>query len=88
MYVVLCAFQIKLQMYNMSNSEVAQSVDPLAMQETTCSTGDRGSIPGSGRSPGKGSGNPLQYCGPENPVDRGAWRAPAWSSKSRTQLSS
>ena len=35
--------------------------------------GDLGSIPGSGRSPGEGNGNPLQdYC-LENPMDRGAW---------------
>ena len=32
-----------------------------------------GSIPGSGRSPGEGSDNPLQYYCLENPVDRGAW---------------
>ena len=36
---------------------------------------DKGSIPGSGRSPGEGHGNPLQYSFLENPVDRGAWRA-------------
>ena len=36
---------------------------------------DMGSIPGSGRSPGEGNGNPLQYSCPENPMDRGAWRA-------------
>ena len=36
--------------------------------------GDPGSIPGSGRSPGEGNGNPLQYC-LENPTDRGAWQA-------------
>ena len=35
---------------------------------------DAGSIPGLGRSPGEGNGNPLQYC-LENPVDRGAWQA-------------
>ena len=35
---------------------------------------DVGSIPGSGRSPGGGHGNPLQYPGLENPMDRGAWR--------------
>ena len=36
-----------------------------------------GSIPESesGRSPGGGCGNPLQYCGLENPMDRGVWRA-------------
>ena len=33
------------------------------------------SIPGLGRSPGEGNGNPLQYSGLENPMDRGAWRA-------------
>ena len=34
---------------------------------------DLGSIPGSGRSPEEGNGNPLQYCCLENPMDRGAW---------------
>ena len=34
---------------------------------------DLGSIPGLGRSPGEGNGNPLQYYCLENPVDRGAW---------------
>jgi len=33
------------------------------------------SIPGSGRHLGKGNGNPLQYCGLRNPIDRGAWQA-------------
>ena len=36
---------------------------------------DAGSIPEWGRCPGGGHGNPLQYSGPENPMDRGAWRA-------------
>ena len=35
-------------------------------------TGDPGSSPGLGRSPGEGNGNPLQYCCLENPMDRGA----------------
>ena len=35
--------------------------------------GALGSIPGSGRSPGEGNGNPLQYYCLENPMDRGAW---------------
>ena len=39
--------------------------------------GDMGLIPGLGRSPGEGSGNPLQYSCLENPMDRGAWRATA-----------
>ena len=37
--------------------------------------GDSGQIPGSGRSPGGGNGNPLQYSCLENPMDRGAWWA-------------
>ena len=37
--------------------------------------GDVGSIPGLGRSPGEGNGNPLQYSGLENPMDRGPWQA-------------
>ena len=36
---------------------------------------DAGSIPGSGRSPGEGNGNPFQYSCLENSTDRGAWRA-------------
>ena len=45
------------------------------MQKTTCNAGDMGSIPGLGRFPGEGNGNPLQYSCLENPVDRGAWWA-------------
>ena len=37
--------------------------------------GDTASIPGSGRSPGEGNGNPLQYSCLENPKNRGAWWA-------------
>ena len=45
-------------------------------KEFTCNVGDLGSIPGLGRSPGGGNGNPLQYSCLENPMDRGAWQAP------------
>ena len=38
-------------------------------------TGHAGSTPRLGRSPGAGNGNPFQYSCPENPMDRGAWRA-------------
>ena len=44
-------------------------------KESGCSVGDLDSIPGSGRSLGKGHGNPLQYSSLENPMDRGAWWA-------------
>ena len=37
--------------------------------------GDTSSIPRSGKSPGKGNSNPLQYCCLGNPIDRGAWQA-------------
>ena len=40
-------------------------------------TGDAGSIPGSGRAPGGGHGNPLQYSCQDNPMDRGPWWATA-----------
>ena len=44
-------------------------------KESTCNLGDPGSIPGLGRPPGGGHGNPLQCSCLENPMDRGAWRA-------------
>ena len=49
--------------------------DGLAVKESTCNageTGDAGSIPGLGRFPGEGNGNPLQYSCLGNPMDRGA----------------
>ena len=44
-------------------------------KQSACNTGDLGSIPGLGRSPGEGNDNPLDYSGLENSTDRGAWRA-------------
>ena len=44
-------------------------------KESACSAGDPTSIPGLGRSPGEGNGNPLQYSCQENPLDREAWWA-------------
>jgi len=44
-------------------------------KESSCNAGDLGSIPGLGRSPGGGNGNPLQYSCLENPMDRGTWRS-------------
>ena len=43
-------------------------------KESACNAGDPGSFSGSGRSPGEGNGNPIQYSCLENPMDRGAWR--------------
>ena len=44
-------------------------------EECACNAGDLSLIPESEGSPGEGNGNPLQYSRPENPMDRGAWRA-------------
>ena len=44
-------------------------------KESACNAVNPGSIPGSGRSPGEGNGNPLQYSCLENPMDGGAWWA-------------
>ena len=50
--------------------------------------GDAGSIPGAGRSPGEGNGNPLQYSCLENSIDREAWRTTVLGVAKRwTQLS-
>ena len=43
------------------------------VKASASNTGDPGSIPGSGRSPGEGNGNPLQYSCLENPMDGEAW---------------
>ena len=43
------------------------------VKASACNVGDPGSIPGSGRSPGEGNGNPLQYSCLENPMEGGAW---------------
>ena len=43
-------------------------------KQSACNVGDLGSIPGAGRSPGEGQGNPLQYSWHENLMDRGNWQ--------------
>ena len=58
-------------------------------KKSACHAGDLGSIPGSGKSPGKGNGHPLQHSCLENFMDRRAWRATVDGvTKSQTQLSS
>ena len=57
-------------------------------KESACNVEDPGSIPGSGRSPGKGKGNPFQYSCLENSMDGGAWQAIVHGvTESQTQLS-
>ena len=48
---------------------------PVVEKKSACHVGDRGPVPGVGRSPGEGNGNPLHYSCLENPMDRGAWQA-------------
>ena len=56
-------------------------------EEFACDVEDLSSTPGSERSPGGGSGNPLQYCCLENPTVGGAWRATVYGvAKSWTEL--
>ena len=51
-----------------------EGASPVAhMVQSACNAGDLGLIPGLGRSPGGGHGNPLQDSCLENPMDRGAW---------------
>ena len=58
------------------------------VKASASNAGYPGSIPGLGRSPGEGNGNPLQYSCLENPMDGGAWRATVRGvAKSRTRLS-
>ena len=63
----------------------------LVIKDLLASAGDlrdMGSIPGLGRSPREGNGNPLQYSCLENPRDRGAWQATVYGvTKSQTGLS-
>ena len=56
-------------------------------KESARNVGDQGSIPGTGRSPGEGNGNPLQYSCMENPMDGGPWLATVQGvAKSQTRL--
>ena len=63
--------------YNRVSNNTRASQVVLVAKNPPAKAGDargEGSIPGSGRSPGVGNGNPLQYSCWENPMDRGAWR--------------
>ena len=91
-------FFIKLQVIIICTSPMKQSacscvpffVFPGGSEgkASACNAGNPGSIPWSGRSPGEGNGNPLQYSCLENPMDRGAWWATVPGvAKSQTRLS-
>ena len=87
MFFFSCNWYVKKDFFYHSKwaSQVA-----LVVKKLTINVGgirDLDSIPVSGKFPGKGHGNPLQYCCPENPMDRGPWRATVHRvAQSKTQL--
>ena len=69
-------------------SVIAHGVCNSVVKESGSNTGDMGLIPGLGRSPGEGNGNPLQYSCLENSMDRGAlWATIHGVTKGQTTLS-
>ena len=77
-----CKFSTSLNLY-IRASFVVQTV-----KKPACNAGDLGSLPGLGRCPGEGNGNPLQCSCLENPMDRGAsWAAVHGAAKNWTRLS-
>ena len=70
------------------SSEILGSFFGISDKKSACNARDQGSNPGSGRSPGEGNGNPLQYSGLEKSMNRGAWQAIAHGfTKSQTRVS-
>ena len=75
-------------MVTLHNGRVMGFLGGSDSKESACDAGDPGLIPESGRSPGEGKGNPLQYPCLENSMDRGArWAIVHGVAKSQTQLS-
>ena len=60
---------------NLSEPKIGKWTGGSGDKESACNAGDPGLTPGSGRSPGGGDGNPLQYSCLENSTDRGCWWA-------------
>ena len=81
----MCTFLFFFNLAVLGLSWASQLV--LVVQNPPANAGDVGSIPGLGRSPGEGNGNPLQYSCLEHPMDRGAWWATVHGvAKSQTRL--
>ena len=66
---------IALTEYSVEMGFSSQKGIPSGAQDSICNAGDVGSSPGSGKSPGVGSGNPLQSSCLENPMDRETWQS-------------
>ena len=88
-----CEFQagIKITGRNISTLRYADDTTLMGFRggsdgkASACSVGDPGSIPGSGRSPGEGNGNPLQYSCLKNSMDGGAWWATQFMGSQRVR---
>ena len=79
---------VQTELENNRSKEQRTSLVAQMVKASGYNVGDLGSIPGSGRSPGEGNGNPLWYSCLENPMDGGAWWAAVHGvAKSRTRLS-
>ena len=94
-YLIICFFkpvcyldEILSRMLNYEFTLVLSSSGGSDSKESACSVGELGSVPGSGRSPREGKGNPLQYSFLENSMDRGVlWATVHRVIKSRIWLS-
>ena len=88
-FVDYCIYECNFNFFFMTDFNTRLGVSWWCSgKDSAYNAGDKGSIPGSGRPPGVGNGNPLQYSCLENPIDRGAWRATVHGvTKSWTQLS-
>ena len=81
-------FWITVKSYHWKIINIKVSLVAQTVKASAYNAGDRGSIPRSGRSPGEGNGNPLQYSCLENSMDGGAWWAIVHGvTKSQTRLS-
>ena len=84
-YALLIIFPCILSFHILSSMEIFPGGSDG--KASACNVGELGSIPGLGRSPGEGNGNPLQCSCLENPRDRGAWWAAVYGvAQSRTRL--
>ena len=72
---------IHINMYKYTYLHICRLSCWLSGKESACQAGDMGLIPRSGRSPGEGNSNPLQYSFLGNPMDRGAWRLQSMGSQ-------
>ena len=76
-YGGLAIYQVLIYHIWYSKEQLSPFPGGSAGKESASIAGDQGLIPGWGRSPGEGNGNPLQSSCRENPMDREAWRATA-----------